>query len=141
MRFLKLSEKEAALLEPLQRAYKEEIGEEPPTGEDFARLAEAIKEERILFFGCMEDGKLIACCSVTVGFSTFDYLPSGVFEDFYIVPAWRHRSIARELLRFAYRESGVSTLSVGSADCDEEMYRALGFAIPLGRLLAFDAEQ
>ena len=75
MRFLKLSEKEAALLEPLQRAYKEEIGEEPPTGEDFARLAEAIKEERILFFGCMEDGELIACCSVTVGFSTFDYLP------------------------------------------------------------------
>ena len=64
-----------------------------------------------------------------------------MFEDFYIVPAWRHRGIARELLRFAYRESGVSTMSVGSADCDEEMYRALGFAIPLGRLLAFDAEQ
>ena len=141
MRFLKLSEKEAALLEPLQRAYKTEIGEEPPTEEDFARLAEAIKEGKILFFGCMENGELIACCSVTVGFSTYDYRPSGMFEDFYIVPAWRHRGIARELVRFAFRESGVSTLTVGSADCDAEMYRALGFAIPLGRLLAFDAEE
>ena len=141
MRFFRLSGKDAPRLRPLQRAYKEEIGEEPPTEEELGRLAEAIGKGQILFYGCAEEGELIACCSVTVGFSTFDYRPSGVFEDFYIAPAWRHKGIARELVRFAYRESGVSTLSVGCADCDLGMYRALGFEVPLGNLLAFEVNE
>ena len=62
-----------------------------------------------------------------------------MFEDFYIRPACRHRGAARGLLRFAYADSGVSTLTVGCADCDLEMYRALGFSISLGNLLAFEA--
>lgn len=140
MTYLRLTEKEADHVKPLQRAYKQEIGEECPTEEEFGRLLEAIKNEQILFFGCMEAGELIACCSVSPTFSTFDYRRGGVFEDFYIVPAWRHRGIARELVRFARRESGVSTLTVGSADCDVEMYCALGFSIPLGNLLAYDTE-
>ena len=140
MKFLKLTERDMAALWPLQRAYKREIGEEEPSGEELRRLAEAIEKKQILFFGCLEDGMLIASCSVTVGFSTFDYRTCGVFEDFYIVPAWRHKGVARELAAFAYRESGVSSLSVGAADCDAELYRALGFSIPLGKLLAFEAE-
>ena len=140
MTFLRLTEKEASLLKPLQRAYKREIGEEPPTEEELGRLVEAIEKERILFFGCVEGGGLVACCSVSPTFSTFDYLPSGVLEDFYILPERRHSGIARELVRFAYRESGVSTLTVGAADCDADMYRALGFSVPLGKLLAFSAD-
>ena len=140
MTYYKLSEKDMAALWPLQCAYKREIGEELPGEEELARLTAAIQEGKILFFGCREGDELIACCSVTPGFSTFDYRPSGVFEDFFIVPAWRHRGIARELVQFARRESGVSTLSVGAADCDVELYRALGFSIPLGNLLAYDAE-
>ena len=73
---------------------------------------------------------------MTAGFSTFDYSASGVFEDFFILPEYRHRGIARKLVEYAYRESGVSSMTVGCADCDLEMYKALGFTIPLGNLLA-----
>lgn len=82
---------------------------------------------------------LIGCCSVTVGFSTFDYAPSGVFEDFYIHPEYRHQGIARQLVQYAYKESGISSMTIGCADCDMPMYRALGFSIPLGNLLAFES--
>ena len=80
---------------------------------------------------------MIGCCSVTVGFSTFDYAASGVFEDFYIRPEYRHQGIARKLVQYAYQESGVNSLTVGCADCDVAMYRSLGFGISLGNLLAF----
>lgn len=122
----------------LQTLYKIEIGEDAPDPSSMVRLAEAIEKERILFFGCWDGGTLVGCCSVTVGFSTFDYGPSGVFEDFYIRPEYRRRGIARRLVRFAYGESGVSSLTVGCADCDVRMYGSLGFSIPLGNLLAFD---
>ena len=75
---------------------------------------------------------------MTVGFSTFDYRPSGVFEDFFILPPYRHQGIARQLVETAYRESGVSTMTVGCADCDRDMYKALGFSVPLGNLLAYE---
>ena len=122
----------------LQRLYKEEIGEEVPDEAGKERLAEAIKAGSILFFGAYDEKILIGCCSVTVGFSTLHYQPGGVFEDFYILPEYRHSGIARQLVQFARLESGVSSLTVGCADCDVQMYRALGFSIPIGNLLAFD---
>ena len=97
-------------LKMLQLGYKQEIGED----------------------------RLIACCSITPTYSTFNYQIGGVFEDFYIVPEYRHRGIARQLVGFAYRESGVGSLTVGCADCDVKMYRSLGFTIPLGNLFTFD---
>ena len=84
-----------------------------------------------MFFGAWDDTALIGCCSITVGFSTFDYAPSGVLEDFYIQPEYRHKGVARRLVQFAYRESGVRSLTVGCADCGVQMYQALGFSIPL----------
>lgn len=122
----------------LQRLYKAEIGENEPDGEGKLRLAKAIEENRILFCGAWAENDLVGCCSVTVGFSTFDYMPSGVFEDFYIRPAYRRQGVARRLAQFAYRESGVSSLTVGCADCDVHMYQSLGFSVPLGNLLAFE---
>ena len=122
----------------LQKLYKAEIGEDEPDGAGKDRLEQAIKTGRILFFGAFDDKTLIGCCSVTIGFSTFNYLPSGVFEDFYILPAYRHRGIARQLVQFARRESGVFSLTVGCADCDLQMYESLGFSIRLGNLRAFD---
>ncbi len=122
----------------LQKLYKAEIGEDEPDEDAQKRLRDAVAAEHILFFGAFEGDLLIGCCSVTVGFSTFLYRPSGVFEDFYIRPAYRHRGIARRLVRFAARESGVSSLTVGCADCDEPMYRSLGFSIRLGNLLALE---
>ena len=115
-----------------------EIGENEPGDEGKERLADAIDKGTILFFGVWKESVLIGCCSVTVGFSTFDYMPSGVFEDFFIRSEYRHQGIARQLIEFAHRESGVSSLTVGCADCDLPMYQSLGFTIALGNLLAFE---
>lgn len=120
-----------------QKAYKAEIGEEQPCEQDRSRLVTAIEKEQIIFYGAWSGSVLVGCCSVTVGFSTFDYAPSGVFEDFYIRPEYRHQGIARELVQYAYRKSGVNSLTVGCAGCDVEMYHSLGFRVPLGNLLAF----
>ncbi len=130
----------ASLMEALwklQKLYKAEIGEDTPHDAEKGRLKEAIEKGCILFFGVFDENELIGCCSVTPGFSTYDYMPSGVFEDFYLLPEYRHKGTARELIRYAYTESGVSSLTVGCADCDVEMYKALGFSVPLGNLLAF----
>ena len=125
-------------LKALHLGYKREIGEETPTDENFDSLSEAIQKEQIIFYGCMDEGRLIACCSITPTYSTFNYQTGGVFEDFYIVPEYRHKGIARQLVRFAYQESGVGSLTVGCADCDIKMYQSLGFTIPLGNLFAFE---
>ena len=138
MDFHKINSSDIEALWELQKRYKAEIGEDEPEQAARERLAQAMDGGRICFYGVWEDDRLIGCCSVTVGFSTFDYRPSGVFEDFYIRPEHRHQGIARQLVRFACRESGVSSLTVGCADCDVEMYRALGFSVPLGNLLAFE---
>ncbi len=135
--FLKLTAAHFEALKALQRAYKREIREDSPSDEDLDRLLPAMESGAILFYGCTVAGELAGCCSVSPGFSTFDYRRSGVFEDFYIRPEYRHRGIARNLVRFAYEHSGVSSLTVGCADCDTAMYQALGFSIPLGNLLAF----
>ena len=138
MEYIRVTKDNMDDLKMLQLGYKQEIGEDRPTDENFDSLCEAISTEQILFYGCIDEGRLIACCSITPTYSTFNYQIGGMFEDFYIVPEYRHRGIARQLVGFAYRESGVGSLTVGCADCDVKMYRSLGFAIPLGNLFAFD---
>ena len=138
MEYRRITETETGALWEIHRAYKAEIGEEAPGESDRERLEAAIREDRIRFYGAWDGDVLAGCCSVTVGFSTFSYAASGVFEDFYIRPDCRHKGIARELVRLARTESGIGSLTVGCADCDVEMYRALGFTVRLGNLLAFD---
>lgn len=139
MELRKLEFKDVFDLWELQKLYKAEIGEDEPDENCRIALADAIEHGKILFFGAFDGERLVGCCSVSVVFSTFDYRPGGVFEDFYILPDHRHQGIARALVNFAYRESGVSSMTVGCADCDLPTYRALGFTIPLGNLLAFEA--
>ncbi len=122
----------------LQKQYKAEIGEDEPGSEERNRLTNAIEKDTIRFYGAWKGNSLIGCCSITIGFSTFDYMSSGVFEDFFICPEYRHRGIARQLVAFAYHESGVSSLTVGCADCDVPMYQSLGFTLILGNLLALE---
>lgn len=138
MEYRRMTASDMEQLWELQTAYKAAIGEDAPTAQEKDRLQTAIAGEKILFYGAFDGADLIGCCSVTVGFSTFLYAPSGVFEDFYIRPAYRHKGVAKALVRFARADSGVSSLTVGCADCDVDMYKALGFSIPLGNLLAFD---
>ena len=137
MDFIRVSEKEFDGLARLQVGYKQEIGEAAPSGADLTALLRAIREEDILFFACLDEGAMVGCCSVCPTFSTFDYGRGGVFEDFYILPEYRHRGIARALVRFAFERSGVSSLTVGCADCDVEMYKALGFHAALGNMFAY----
>ena len=138
MEYIRVTKDNMGDLKMLQFGYKQEIGEDRPTDENFESLYEAISKGQILFYGCIDEGRMIACCSITPTYSTFNYQIGGVFEDFYIVPEYRHRGIARQLVGFAYRESGVGSLTVGCADCDVKMYRSLGFTILLGNLFAFD---
>lgn len=137
MKFQRIDISQIDELWELQKSYKAEIGEDTPDVQEKEKLLSAIQRGQIIFFGAFDGADLIGCCSVTVGFSTFNYECSGVFEDFYICPEYRHKGIARELVQTAYRESKVSSLTVGSADCDVSMYQSLGFNIPLGNLLAF----
>ena len=116
--------------------YKESIGEDAPTERELKRLKQAMSDGKISFYGAFCDDSLVGCCSVCLAFSTFDYATSGVFEDFYVHPQYRRRGIGRALVDFAYTESGVSTMTVGCADCDVEMYKAFGFDVPIGNMLA-----
>ena len=138
MEYKKIDASQIDSLWELQKQYKAEIGEDAPEDAAKERLVRAISEGRILFYGAWDGDSLVGCCSVTVGFSTFDYLSSGVFEDFFIRPDFRHKGIARQLVQFAYQSSAVGSMTVGCADCDMPMYQALGFSIPLGNLLAFE---
>ena len=139
MELFRLTDADFDTLVPLHVAYKDEIGEETPSSDDLAALKDAIHNKRILFFGYRENGRLVGCCSVSITFSTFRYGSSGVFEDFYILPAYRHKGIARTLVRYAYQNSGVMSMTIGCADCDLPMYKALGFSIPIGNMLAYEA--
>ena len=137
MNFVKIKTDNFEELTKLQKAYKLEIGECMPTNAELESLRNAIENEQIHFYGCICDKSLIACCSICFMYSTFNYGKSGVFEDFYIQPEYRHKGIARKLVAYAYEQSGVGSLTVGCADCDLQMYKAIGFEIPLGNMLAF----
>lgn len=136
--FRRLTVADMPALTALHLRYKQAIGENEPDEAALLRLQDAVAKERILFFGCEGQGRLLGICSVTLGFSTFCYDTSGVFEDFYILPEMRHQGIARSLAAFARQESGVKTLTVGCAPVDRAMYEAIGFRIPLGEMLAWD---
>jgi len=137
MDFVKIKAEKMEELMELQRAYKAEIGESMPTDVQLENLRKAIANERIHFYGCVCKDSLVACCSICMTYSTFHYGQSGVFEDFYIQPEYRHKGIARKLVSYAYETSGVGSLTVGCADCDVQMYQVLGFRITLGNMLAF----
>ena len=85
MEYSRIAVSQADALWELQKAYKAEIEEDMPTEQYLCRLKEAMKENRILFYGVWDGTTLTGCCSVTIGFSTFNYAASGVFEDFYIL--------------------------------------------------------
>ena len=100
------------------------------------RLQEAVKEGRITFFIAKRGYRAVGMCSVATYYSTFSYSNVGVYEDFYVEPAFRGKGIARKLAEAAQRwcqEHGIASLTVCCAPCDEAMYRSLGFDTSLGK--------
>ena len=138
MEYKKIDASQIDLLWELQKQYKAEVGEDIPNDIAKKHLKDAMSKGKIFFFGAWKGGSLVGCCSITVGFSTFDYMPSGIFEDFFICPDFRHKGIARQLVQFAYRSSDISSMTVACAQCDIQMYQSLGFSIQIGKLLAFE---
>lgn len=80
-------------------------------------------------------------CSISPCFSTFGCTTSGVFDDFYIDPGYRHRGLARLLAAYAQdwcSRQGFASLTVGCSDGDIGMYQNIGFDVRLGTMLAVD---
>ena len=123
----------------LENEFKKCIGEEPFDGEKQKLLQRAVEEGKITFFVAKQGGRAVGMCSVAGSFSTFSCSDTGVFEDFYVEPAFRGKGIARKLAEAAQawcRDNGIPSLTVCCAPCDEKMYQALGFDECLGTTFA-----
>ena len=137
----RLADPEDWQLMKLENGFLTEIGEEPLSEEKQQRLKEAVGAGKITFFLAKRGYRAVGMCSVSPCYSTFSCAESGVFDDFYVEPAFRRQGIARQLVSAARNwaeENTLSGLTVGCADCDAEMYRALGFETRLGTMLALN---
>ncbi|EDM99706.1 acetyltransferase, GNAT family [Pseudoflavonifractor capillosus ATCC 29799] len=129
-------------LKKLENGFLREIGEDVLTEEKKRRLEQAVFNGEITYFLAKRGYRAVGMCSVATAFSTFTCGDVGTFEDFYIEPVFRGKGIARMLAETAQKwcgENGIASLSVTCAPCDEQMYQALGFQIPLGRTYAYPA--
>lgn len=123
----------------LENGFKREIGEEALIKLQQKQLQQAVREGRITFFMAKRGYRAVGMCSVAAYYSTFSCSNVGVFEDFYIEPAFRNRGTARKLAEAAQswcRENDIASLTVCCAACDEAMYQALGFNTSLGTTFA-----
>lgn len=135
-----LANPEEEQLARLENDYLRQIGEPILTVEKRRMLTEAIRAGRITFFVARRGDRAVGMCSVARCFSTFGCSDVGVFEDFYVEPAFCGRGVARMLAQAAQewcRANGIASLTVCSAPCDAEMYQALGFEVPLGNTFAY----
>ena len=143
MNYEKFSISDFPQLIGLEQCYKASIGEPALNEAQINALRTAIEGGKIEFFVAKDDSNIVAMCSVCITFSTFSCSTSGVFEDFFIVPTYRSKGIARGLTNYVFdtlHARNVTSLWVGCADVDLEMYKSLGFDIPLGNLLTWSAE-
>ena len=137
----RLADPEDWQLMKLENGFLTEISEEPLSEEKQQRLKEAVGDGKITFFLAKRGYRAVGMCSVSPCYSTFSCAEIGVFDDFYVEPAFRRQGIARQLVSAARNwaeENALSGLTVGCADCDAEMYRALGFETRLGTMLALN---
>lgn len=128
----------------LENSFLAEIGEEPLTEEKKRRLSAAVREGKIAFFLAMRGARAVGMCSVSPCFSTFACGETGVFDDFYVEPPFRRQGAARLLAKAAQawcRERGMASLTVGCSAGDVGMYRALGYGLELGTMLACPLER
>ena len=124
----------------LENGFKREIGEDALAEPQQKALQQAVQEGRITFFVAKRGYRSVGMCSVAAYYSTFSCTNTGVFEDFYIEPAFRDKGIARKLAETAQKwctERGIPSLTVCCAPCDEAMYQALGFDTVLGKTFAY----
>ena len=139
----RLADPDSWQLYKLENSFLAEIGEEALTDEKKERLSAAVREGKIAFFLAMRGTRAVGMCSVSPCFSTFACGETGVFDDFYVEPPFRRQGAARLLSQAAQawcRERGMASLTVGCSAGDVGMYRALGFGLELGTMLACPLE-
>ena len=135
-----LSDPEDWQLKKLENGFLKEIGEQMLTEEKQEKLQQAIRDGKITFFMAKRGYRAVGMCSVAKCFSTYACSNTGVFDDFYIEPAFRRKGAARKLAQAAQQwcsDNTVSSLTVCCSPCDEGMYRALGFDVRLGSTFAY----
>ena len=135
-----LSDPEDWQLKKLENGFLKEIGEQMLTEEKQEKLQQAIRDGKITFFMAKRGYRAVGMCSVAKCFSTYACSDTGVFDDFYIEPAFRRKGAARKLAQAAQQwcsDNTVSSLTVCCSPCDEGMYRALGFDVRLGSTFAY----
>ena len=135
-----LADPEDLRLKKLENSFLKEIGEAPSTEEKQEQLAQAIRDGKITFFVAKRGYRAVGMCSISRCFSTFACTDVGMFDDFYIEPAFRKKGVARKLAQAAQewsKENALASLIVTCAPCDEGMYQALGFDAHLGRTFAY----
>lgn len=138
-----LSDPEDWQLRKLENGYLSEIGEDMLTEESQEALSCAIANRQITFFLAKRGCRAVGMCSTATVFSTFACKNIGIFEDFYVEPAFRKRGIAHRLAEAAQKwckDNDISSLSVTCAPCDERMYQSLGFDLCLGSTYACISE-
>ena len=143
MHYEKLNINDFSQFIELEQKYKKAIGESALADNQINNLKNAIQMNIIEFFIAKEHDKIVAICSISLIFSTFSCRLNGIFEDFYIIDEYRHKGIARDLTKYVFetlRSRNISSLWVGCADIDLEMYKSLGFTIPLGNLLTWSGD-
>ena len=127
-------------LKALENGFLAEIGEGPATEEKQELLGRAIRDGKITFFVAKCGCRAVGMCSVAKCFSTFACTDTGVFDDFYVEPAFRRKGIARMLAQAAQKwssDNALASLTVTCSPCDEGMYQALGFDTRLGTNFAY----
>lgn len=124
----------------LENGYKHEVGEAFLDAIQQDALENAIEKREIYFFVAKRKTRVIGMCSVCKTFSTFNCKDGGIFEDFYIEPVFRHKGVARLLVNQVFKwckSQNIVSLWVGCSEADIDMYKSLGFEIPLGNLLTW----
>ena len=103
-------------------------------------VAQAIRDGKITFFVAKRGYRAVGMCSISRCFSTFACTDVGIFDDFYIEPAFRKKGAAWLLAQAPQewsKENALASLTVTCAPCDEGMYQALGFDTHLGNTFAY----
>ena len=123
----------------LEDEFRQAVGEEPMDEAARLRLEQAIADEKIVFLIAKAEEQPVGMCSLSPCFSTFACRAGAVFDDFYVLPAYRGTGTARRLVQAAAewcRAHDCAGLTVGCSPEDEAMYGSLGFDTKLGVMLA-----
>ncbi len=102
-----------------------------PNASAFETMEGSIRSDRIRFYMCMEEGRVIGVVSLTLGFSTFRMKPFALLGDLYVHPGHRGRGAAAALVLAAmdgaHRE-GCAYVSTLAAQTMEGIFERYGWA-------------